>query len=87
VTWSLEFSVNATSASSNTELGISLPIASDFASTAQCVGNAAPVVAAVSGGNARIIADATNNRMSLFFTSGSDVGNSGWYASGSYLIV
>lgn len=87
VTWSVELSVNTTSATTSSEVGISLPIASDFASTGQCVGTASPVVAAVTSGNQYIDADTTNNRMRLKFTSGSDTGGSGWYATGTYLIV
>lgn len=45
-----------------TELGISLPIASDFASVEDCAGTAAAIAVQESAG---IVADTTNNRASM----------------------
>lgn len=67
-----------------TELGISLPIASAFASATQCAGVAASDVAASMV--AQISADAVNDRASMAFLSQSAT-NDDWYFTFTYLIV
>lgn len=72
-------------ASSQTVLGISLPIASAFSGLTQLGGTAAcPDVA---GYSASISADATNDRAQLVYICGADVANRVWSFTFTYLIL
>jgi hypothetical protein len=70
VTVSGKFDINPTAAGTLTVMGISLPIASNFASTGECGGTA--FCTAVAGMGASISSDPTNDRAKLLFIS-SDV--------------
>jgi hypothetical protein len=70
VTVSGLFDVNPTLTATLTEVGISLPVASDFGAGEDCAGVA--FCSAVAGMGASIIADATNDRARVLFIS-SDV--------------
>lgn len=68
VTVSGRVDVNPTAAASAlTQLGISLPIASNIANTNECGGTA---IASAVAGNGAILGDATNNRAELNFLAG-----------------
>jgi hypothetical protein len=64
VTVSGQLDIDPTTSAVATELGISLPIASDFTSTNQCGGTASALAITQAGG---ILADVTNNRAELRF--------------------
>jgi hypothetical protein len=73
-------SVDATLVATLTEIGISLPIASEFGSVLDAAGVAtSPAINGAGGFNA----DTANNRLNLYFTP-TDVGDNEWYFSGSY---
>ena len=86
VTVSGQFTLDPTSASVATQLGISLPIASDFANTYQCGGTAARVPSGVAIA-APIFADVTNNRAVLDVVMDTDVLSWPFAFSFTYLIV
>ena len=69
-----------------TQLGISLPIASNFANANECAGTA--VAPAISGGTgcAAILGDATNNRAELQMTP-VDVANQSFYFTFTYRVI
>lgn len=77
--------IDPSSATTLTQLGISLPIASTFAATENCGGSAA--APAVAGYSAGILADAVNHRAELDFTTAADVANRSWYFSFTYRII
>lgn len=85
VTVSGQVAIDPTSATTNTTLGISLPIASNFSATEQCGGAAA--CGAVAGYSASIAADATNDTASLFFVTGTDVANRNWFFTFTYQVL
>ena len=68
----------------NTQLGISLPVASNFAGSQQGAGCAG--CAGVAGQSAGVYADATNDRMTLEFNA-ADTSNRDWYFSFTYQVV
>lgn len=85
VTVSGRVDIDPTSASTGTQLGISLPVASNFASATNCGGTAvSPNVASMC---AAIYADQTNDRAELYFVTGADVANRDWYFSFMYRII
>jgi len=84
VTVSGRLDLDETAAATLTQVGISLPVASDFGSLEQCSGTAA-----INGGTAGygvIRADATNNRAELFCTPGVTTNNT-WYYHFTYLVI
>jgi hypothetical protein len=80
-----QLAIDPTSASTLTELGISLPIASNFTAENECGGTAA--CADVAGYSARIYADAANNRAKLAFTTGADVASRAWSFTFGYQVI
>lgn len=85
VTVSGKLSIDPTAGATLTQLGISLPVASNFSAEEQCGGTAA--TAAVSGYSAAILADATNDRAELDFTTTVDVANRDWYFVFCYRVI
>jgi len=80
--------IDATSATSATELGMSIPIASDFAAVEQLGGVA--VAGSTTANNLppiEILADATNNRAKLQYQTTTDVNNNAYAFTFTYLIV
>ncbi len=67
-----------------TELGISLPVASNFGATEDCAGTAAAT--AVAGQEAAILADATNDRASMQWTA-VDIANRGMFYIMAYQVI
>lgn len=84
VTVSGRVDINPTLAATTTQLGISLPVASDFASSNECGGTAA--ASGIAGQVAAIRADAANNRAELVFTAG-DVTDQPMYFSFTYTVI
>lgn len=85
VTVSGKVDIDPTSAATLTQLGVSLPIASNFGNDYECGGAAsAPVLA---GATAAILADAANNRAEVQFTTGADVANRSWWLSFTYQVI
>lgn len=82
VTMSGRVDIDPTSASSNTVLGISLPVASAF-TTANQAGGVAFSSVAVSDG-AAILSDATNDRLTLQYICTTDVTNHAYYFTVTY---
>lgn len=80
-------SIDPTSPSTTTELGVSLPFASNFSLFTDCGGTASAsfggVVAQVCG----IRADTTNDRAALIFTSTANVAASDWAIHFTYKII
>ncbi len=85
VTVSGKLDLDPTGATTLTQLGISLPIASSLAAAEQCGGTA--VAPAVAGYCAAILADATNDRAELNFTTAADVANRSWWFSFTYTVL
>ncbi len=83
VTVSGQVDVDPTAAG-DTQLGISLPVASNFANANECGGCAA--APGIAGQSAGILADAANNRATLQWTA-VDVTNQAWRFSFSYRII
>lgn len=76
-------SVDATLLATVTQVGISLPIPSNFANDYECLGIAnAPLINASAG----IKADTTNNRINLYFVA-MDTGDNEWIFSGRYQLI
>ena len=84
VTVSGELTVDPTAATTLTQVGISLPIASNLAGQNECCGTAA--TGAVSGYSGAIIGDVTNDRAELDFTTLTDVADRTWSFTFTYLI-
>lgn len=65
--------IDPTAANTSTELGVSLPIASGFTATTDCLGVATtdnhPAGGDIGVASARVLADATNDRASIQFVS------------------
>lgn len=80
--------IDATAALTLTRLGISLPIASNFANARECGGVAASLASfvdvAAAGG---ILADATNNRAELSFFAGVNASNASYSFHFTYRII
>lgn len=76
--------IDPTAGAAATELGISLPIASDFANAQNCAGTAFCPTVATQG--AAILGDPTNNRAQLTFVSG-NTSNQSMYFTFSYVII
>lgn len=68
----------------STQLGISLPIASDFGANEDCGGSA--FASGIAGQGAAIRGDATNNRAELIYIS-SDITNQSMYFNFTYQII
>lgn len=84
VTVSGKVAVDPTAPAAATELGISLPIASAFATEQQCGGTA--FCPAIAGQGAAILADATNDRAAMRWVA-SDITNQTMAFSFTYQIV
>ena len=84
VTMSGPVSLDAVAGATLTQLGISLPIASNFGAAEDCSGVA--FCPAVAGMGAAILADATNNRAQLEFIS-SDTNAQTMYCTATYQII
>lgn len=70
--------------STTTQLGVSIPVASNFTATSQVGGNGnSPSIATQSGG---VYADATNDRAQLDFKA-ADPNNTTWYFNFSYQVL
>lgn len=76
--------VDPTLTATDTQLGISLPIASNFTTVNQCAGTANSTT--IAGQSAGILSDATNDRATMQFMSG-DVTNQPMYFTFSYQII
>lgn len=77
--------IDPTSASVATEIGISLPIASNFTLFTHCSGSAAAKGSVSLSG--AILADTTNDRASLQFVNTTDTGNNFWHFHFSYTVL
>lgn len=77
VTVSCKVNVTYTLGTANTVLGISLPVSSAFSTAEQAA--AAATTNAVDINDGRIISDATNDRLSLVFTSGAAGAPTFWF--------
>ena len=84
VTVSGRVDVDPTLAATSTQLGISLPIASNLGATEDCAGTAHASGIATQG--AAILADATNDRAQMQFIS-ADVTNQAMYYTFTYQVV
>lgn len=84
VTVSGKVDIDPTLAATVTQLGISLPIASNFTAQEQCGGTAA--ASGIAGQVAAIRADATNDRAELVYVSG-DITNQSMYFSFTYVVA
>ncbi len=84
VTVSGRVDIDPTLAATATQLGIDLPIASNFANANECGGMAA--ASGIAAQVAAIRADAANNRAELVYISG-DVTNQPMYFSLTYLVI
>lgn len=86
VTFSVMVGVDPTSAATLTQFGVSLPVASDFASVIQAAGSGACLAISTNTNPAVIQGDATNNRLQVDCVPASNTDQI-WSLSGSYLIV
>lgn len=84
VTVSGRVDIDPTAGTTLTQLGVSLPIPSNFANANECAGVA--FASGIAGQGAAIIADATNDRAELDFISG-DTSNQPMYFIFSYRII
>lgn len=84
VTVSGTINVDTTTASTLTQLGISLPIASALTSFVQCCGTANSRIANAFG---IITGDATNDRAQLEFANAVGTGNSAWFFQFTYTVL
>lgn len=84
VTVSGRVDIDPTLAATSTQLGISLPIASNFANANECAGTA--FASGIAGQGAAILADTANDRAQLRYVSG-DVTNQAMYFQFSYRII
>ena len=84
VTVSGKVDMQATTGGLETHLGISLPIASDFAAAEQLAGTAC--VDAIASQPGAVKADATNNRADLVFVA-LDTSNRGWFFTFTYQVI
>lgn len=84
VTVSGTVNIDTTAATTATELGISLPIASNFTSYIQCCGAA---TAQIADGSAVVQGDSTNDRASLRFSNAGTTDNRSWFFTFTYVIL
>ncbi len=84
VTVSGQVDIDPTLAATATQLGIDLPVASNFANANECGGTAA--ASGIAGQVAAIRADVANNRAELVYISG-DITNQPMYFSFTYLVL
>lgn len=84
VTGSCRVSVDPTTTVTSTQLGISLPVASNFGAVEDAAGSCAAT--GIAGQSAGIIADATNDRMEMRWLAG-DVTNQPMSCSFSYQVI
>ena len=84
VTVSGRVDIDPTLAATSTQLGISLPIASNLGATEDCAGTA--FCTAVAGMGAAILGDAANNRAQLQYIS-SDINNQPMYYTFTYGVI
>lgn len=84
VTVSGRVDIDPTLAATSTQLGISLPVASNFANSNECAGTAFASGIATQG--AAILADTTNDRAQLQYISG-DITNQAMYFTFTYRII
>lgn len=84
VTVSGKVDVNPTLTATSTQLGIPLPIASNFGAAEDCAGVA--FASAVAGMGGAILGDATNDRAQLQFVS-SDINSQPMYFSFQYQVI
>lgn len=84
VTVSGKVDIDPTLTATSTQLGISLPVASNIANNNECSGTA--FASGVAGQGASILGDATNNRAQLQYISG-DVTNQSMYFTFTYRII
>lgn len=78
--------VDATAAATFTQVGVSLPIPSNFSANDQVGGSGAFVASGATSQPARFIADAANDRAELQFTS-PDNTNRGWHFTFQYEVI
>jgi hypothetical protein len=78
-------SIDPTAGTASTVLGISLPVASNFAANGDLGGTAACVE--VTGYSAGIYADSTNDRATLQFVTAADAANRVWAFSFMYRVI
>jgi hypothetical protein len=76
--------VNPTAGGVSTQLGISLPVASNFDQEENCAGTAFAI--AVAGQGAAILAETTNDRAFLMFVS-ADTSNRAMFFTFTYLVI
>lgn len=84
VTVSGKVSVNPTTTATSTQLGISLPVASNLGAQEDCAGTA--FASAVAGQGASILGDATNNRAQMQWIA-TDITDQPMYFIFSYQII
>jgi hypothetical protein len=84
VTASCKVDIDPTLAATSTQLGISLPVASNFGAVEDCAGTAA--ASGIAGQVAAIIADAANDRCQLQYISG-DITNQPMYLVFTYQVI
>ena len=84
VTVSGKVTIDPTLPATSTRIGISLPVASDFANDGQCGGTAA--APGIAGQVAAIIADVTNNRAEMKYISGDTTSQDMWFTF-TYVVV
>lgn len=83
VTVSGQVTIDPTAPAASTQLGISLPIASNLATATQCSGTA--FASGIAGQGAAILGDTTNDRAQMQWISG-DVTSQAMYVTFTYLI-
>ncbi len=84
VTVSGRVDIDPTLAATSTQLGIELPIASNFANANECAGTA--FASGIAGQGAAILADTANDRAQLQYISG-DITNQALYFTFSYRVI
>jgi len=84
VTVSGKADIDPTAGATLTQLGISLPIASNFGAAEDCGGTAVAPVPSYAGA---ILADAANDRAELQYTTAADVANRSFWFSFTYQII
>lgn len=85
VTVSGRIDIDPTAASVNTEIGLSIPVPSNFASDAACCGSASPW--AIAGVSAAILGDSVNDRAVLKYLNAADVAARAWFFHFTYLVI
>lgn len=84
VTVSGRVDVDPTAGAASTQLGIALPVASNFGATEDCAG--AAFASGIAGQGAAVLADTTNDRAQLQFVAG-DTTNQAMYFTFTYQII